>query len=165
MNVMLDLENGCPEQPGVPDEAAFSLWLDTALSAIASAQTDKPFQVGIRIVPEDESARLNHHYRHKDKATNVLSFRPELPVAVLDMLEETPLGDLAICAAVVQREAQEQGKPEQAHWAHMTLHGLLHLLGYDHEDAQEADEMEALERKILASLGIADPYESERLAV
>ena len=115
-----------------------------------------------RIVPEDESAQLNLHYRHKDKPTNVLSFRPELPSAVLDALEETPLGDLAICAAVVQREAREQDKPEQAHWAHMTVHGLLHLLGHDHEEPQEAEAMEALERRILATQNIADPYAGEQ---
>ncbi|MCB1648739.1 MAG: rRNA maturation RNase YbeY [Pseudomonadales bacterium] len=161
MRVMLDVDNGCPEHPGVPEEADFQHWVEATLSTL-DIQDTRPLSLGIRIVPEDESAQLNLHYRHKDKPTNVLSFRPELPSAVLDALEETPLGDLAICAAVVQREAREQDKPEQAHWAHMTVHGLLHLLGHDHEEPQEAEAMEALERRILATQNIADPYAGEQ---
>lgn len=162
MNVMLDLDNACPQHDGVPDAATFSAWIATTLSTIATTTAERPVNVGIRIVTEQESAQLNLAFRHKDKPTNVLSFRPELPASILEMLEETPLGDLAICAAVVKREAEEQSKAEQAHWAHMTVHGLLHLLGHDHEDPQEADEMETLERSILATLGIGDPYESEQ---
>ena len=162
MRVMLDVDNGCPEQPGVPEDTVFHNWVEATLATIG-IQDARPLSLGIRIVPEDESAQLNHHYRHKDKPTNVLSFRPELPAAMLDALDETPLGDLAICAAVVQREAREQGKPEQAHWAHMTVHGLLHLLGHDHEEPQEAEAMEAVERRILATQNIADPYASEQV--
>src|SRR5690606_16114880 len=101
-------------------------------------------------------------YRSKDYPTNVLSFVSEIPAAIAEVLEERPLGDLAICAAVVRREAQEQGKPELSHWAHMTVHGVLHLLRHDHEDQAEAETMETLEREILATLGIADPYADER---
>ena len=110
-------------------------------------------QLSIRIVNEAESAELNAHYRHKQGATNILSF--PVPPGLPELL----LGDLAICAAVVAREAQEQNKSADAHWAHMTVHGVLHLKGYDHEEPAEADAMEALERRILGQLGYADPYQ------
>ena len=102
----------------------------------------------------DEGQSLNHTYRGKDYATNVLSFPADLPPE----LDLPLLGDLVVCAPVVAREATEQHKQLNAHWAHMVIHGCLHLLGYDHIDDAEADEMEALERELLAQLGIADPY-------
>ena len=111
----------------------------------------------IRLVDEAESRQLNRDYRGKDRPTNVLSFPFEAPPEVLTPL----LGDLVICAPVVVREAREQGKPADAHWAHMLVHGVLHLLGYDHLEPAEADEMEALERDILAGLGFPDPYREE----
>ena len=114
--------------------------------------------VGIRIVDELESEKLNGQYRHKDYATNVLSFTNDLPSNILDSLEELPLGDLAICAPVVEREASEQNKTIHAHWAHMVIHGVLHLQGFDHEDESDAEEMETLECSILAKLGLANPY-------
>ena len=123
--------------------------------------------LGIRIVDEDESAELNHTYRDKPGPTNVLSFpfdMPDLPAALAATEnEEIPtklLGDLVICAPVVAREAAEQGKPLPAHWAHMVVHGVLHLLGYDHLDKAEAAEMEGLEQRLLAELGVGDPYAS-----
>ena len=154
---MLDFENACPGVP-VPPEASFALW---AGKAIAAAAAGKPVTVGIRIVDEQESAQLNRDYRGKDYATNVLSFGHELPAAILDALDELPLGDLAICAPVVLREAAEQGKSADAHWAHMVIHGLLHLQGHDHEDDAQAETMEALERSLLKELGIADPYQEK----
>jgi len=108
----------------------------------------------IRIVNEKESAQLNQHYRHKSGATNVLSFPSDAPTILATPL----LGDIVICAAVVNREAAEQGKTRAAHWAHMVVHGNLHLLGFDHIRNREAAEMEALERKILAKMGFANPY-------
>ncbi len=109
----------------------------------------------MRVVSPAESRRLNHAWRSKDKPTNVLSFPAEAPGGVTPRM----LGDLAICASVVAREAREQGKPLRAHWAHMVVHGTLHLLGHDHErGAREAAAMERLEKRILARLGFPDPY-------
>jgi probable rRNA maturation factor len=110
--------------------------------------------LAIRIVGEREGCALNRHYRGKDKATNVLSFPAELPEGVTLPL----LGDIVLCAPVVAREAHAQGKTLSAHYAHLTVHGVLHLLGWDHENAREADAMEALERQVLDLLGYADPY-------
>jgi probable rRNA maturation factor len=110
--------------------------------------------VSVRIVDTEEGQALNLQYRGRDYATNVLSFPVELPPGV-----NLPLiGDLVICAPVVAREAAEQGKKPADHWAHLTIHGTLHLLGYDHIDEAEAETMEALETRVLAGLGIADPY-------
>lgn len=158
---MLEFENACPELE-VPQEDAFRHWMDATLQACAARATDKPVTLSIRIVDENESAQLNRDYRGKDYATNVLSFTNDLPDLILDALDEYPLGDLAICAPVVLREAAEQGKTADAHWAHMLIHGLLHLQGYDHEDDTQAEEMEALERRILKDLGIADPYQDDQ---
>lgn len=115
--------------------------------------------ITIRIVDEAESATLNQRYRARTGATNVLSF----PAANNELPEElrTELGDLVICAAVVRHEAAEQGKPPDAHWAHMVVHGVLHLRGYDHESPAEAERMEALEIEILRELGYSTPYEDD----
>ncbi len=113
--------------------------------------------ISLRIVDEEESADLNGRYRGKARPTNVLSFPFEPPPGLPDL----PLiGDLAICAPVVEREALEQGKSLEAHWAHMIVHGILHLLGHDHLDEAEAQDMEAKETQILASLGFPPPYEA-----
>jgi probable rRNA maturation factor len=116
----------------------------------------RTFDLTIRIVGALESRRLNREWRGKDKPTNVLSF-PAAPESFSSM-DEMPLGDLAICASVVAREAREQGKMARAHWAHMVVHGVLHLLGYDHEDDADAQRMEGEEVRILAQLGFEDPY-------
>ena len=131
---------------GVPAASSLRLWAETALGRIAGDLT-------IRIVDEAESHELNCRYRGKDKSTNVLSFPYDG-----DMLDVPVLGDIVICGPVVLREAQEQGKEPRAHWAHLVVHGCLHLLGYDHVQEREAEVMEARERKILASLGFPDPY-------
>ena len=110
----------------------------------------------MRVVDEPEMRALNARYRGKDYATNVLSFPAELPPGV-----ELPLlGDIVVCAPVVAREAQEQHKRERWHWAHLMVHGTLHLLGHDHERPRQAAGMEAIERRILGALGIADPYQT-----
>ncbi|HJR10857.1 MAG TPA: rRNA maturation RNase YbeY [Rhodanobacteraceae bacterium] len=136
---------------GVPTPASFRRWTETALSA---ARHRKPAELSIRIVGAREGRALNRQYRGKDYATNVLSFPVELPRGISSPL----LGDLVICAPVVVREAREQGKPPRSHYAHLTIHGVLHLLGFDHQNERDAVRMEALETRILAALGIADPY-------
>jgi probable rRNA maturation factor len=110
----------------------------------------------VRLVDEPESQALNRQYRGIDKPTNVLSFPFEAPPKV----RSRHIGDLVICAPVVEREAAEQGKPLEAHWAHMVVHGVLHLLGYDHETDADAETMEALEIAILGRLGFPNPYEA-----
>ncbi|MBU8976477.1 MULTISPECIES: rRNA maturation RNase YbeY [unclassified Lysobacter] len=138
---------------GVPAAVSFRRWVAAALeSRIREAD------LAIRIVGTKEGRALNHHYRGKDYATNVLSFPAELPEGLPEGVKMPLLGDLVICAPVVAREAKEQKKALAAHYAHLTVHGVLHLLGWDHEDEKEAVCMEQLEREILASLGIEDPY-------
>ena len=110
--------------------------------------------LSLRIVDEAESAELNQRYRHKHGPTNVLSFPFENPPGVVTGI----LGDIVICAPVVRREAKEQGKPEVAHWAHMLVHGIMHLQGFDHIHQEDAERMETAETQILTALGFADPY-------
>lgn len=152
MSIDLDLQlatSAC-----VPSIQDLQQWLHVAL-ARAGYQQDS--ELTIRLVDEAESQQLNRDYRGKDYPTNVLSFPFEAPPGI-----DLPLlGDLVICAPVVLREAAEQGKSAQAHWAHMVVHGSLHLLGFDHINEVEAEEMEALERDIMAQLGFADPYQDD----
>jgi len=135
----------------IPNPKELKQWAKTALKGkISSAE------VTLRIVDKNESRELNHTYRKKNKPTNVLSFPFDMPKDI-DM--DIPiLGDIAICAEIVAKEAAEQNKPEKAHWAHMVIHGILHLLGFDHENDQDADIMEQEETVILNSLGFPDPY-------
>lgn len=153
--VILDLQLACEETSGLPDEALFQRWVDAVIP---------PFQeeseLTIRLVDVAESHELNLTYRGKDKPTNVLSFPFEAPPG----MEMPLLGDLIICRQVVEQEASEQGKPLEAHWAHMVVHGSLHLLGYDHIEDDEAEEMEGLETEIMLALGYEDPYISEKIA-
>lgn len=139
--------------PGVPAAERFQAWLDAAFDS------DEPASLALRIVSIDEMQSLNHRFRGKDEPTNVLSFTADIPDVVAPDLESRPLGDIAICAALVEREAKAQDKSIEAHWAHLAIHGLLHLLGYDHEQEAEAEAMEAMEVRVLASLGISNPYE------
>ena len=132
---------------GVPVPGTLRAW---ALAALPDAN---PGELTIRVVDEKESAALNGRFRHKHYPTNVLSFPYES-----EGVAEPVLGDLVICAPVVMREACEQGKDPRAHWAHMVVHGVLHLLGHDHEKEAEAELMEQKEREILARLGFPDPY-------
>ncbi|MFQ2013644.1 rRNA maturation RNase YbeY [Aeromonas veronii] len=149
MSVTLDLQLASASTDGLPAEAQLQGWLDGTILGF-----QQEAEVTVRIVDEAESNELNLTYRGKDKPTNVLSFPFEAPPG----LELPLLGDLVICRQVVEREAEEQGKPLMAHWAHMVVHGSLHLLGYDHIEDEEAEEMEALERDIMQELGFADPY-------
>ena len=138
---------------GIPAAASFRKWAAAALQGRI-----READLAIRIVDAEEGRALNRHYRGKDYATNVLSFPAEIPPGLPKGVKLPLLGDLVICAPVVAREAQEQDKPLNAHYAHLTVHGCLHLLGLDHEDPREADAMEQLEREILAGLGLPDPY-------
>jgi probable rRNA maturation factor len=146
----IHLSYGVP-RAGVPSPISFRRWVEASLAGTRRRQAS---ELSIRIVGTREGRTLNRTYRDKDYATNVLSFPVELPPGVRLPL----LGDLAICAPVVRREAAEQGKPAAHHWAHMTVHGVLHLLGYDHIVEAEAVRMEALETRILKGLGVPDPY-------
>ncbi len=133
-----------------PAEADIQHWVEAALQHEQRDNTE----LTVRIVDEAESAALNSQYRGKDYPTNVLSFTYDIPAEV----EMNLLGDLVICAPVVQREAGQQGKAEQAHWAHMVIHGVLHLLGFDHLNDTDTQNMEQHEIAILAELGFPNPY-------
>ena len=148
MNIQVELQvvDGAGS---VPDEKHFSRWA----SAAAAGRADDG-ELSIRVVDEAESRSLNSRYRDRQCATNVLAFPATLP----DELGLPLLGDLAICRDVIEREAREQGKETEAHWAHMVVHGTLHLLGYDHQTQNQAHAMESLEVQVLQGLGYADPY-------
>lgn len=143
------VQYACPAA-GLPGEAEIIRWAQAAL-------TDRRGSITVRIVDEQEGAALNRSYRHKRGATNVLSFPFEPPEGVAPSVQDY-LGDIVICAPVVAREAQEQHKPSEAHWAHMVVHGCLHLAGHDHQREAEARTMEALETRIMDKLSYPDPY-------
>ena len=151
--MIIDLQIACEQETGLPIAEQIEQWATAAVQP----QSDE-VEMTVRIVDEAESHELNLNYRGKDRPTNVLSFPFECP----DEVELPLLGDLVICRQVVEREAQEQDKPVMAHWAHMVVHGSLHLLGYDHIEDDEAEEMESLETQIMTGLGFADPYLSEK---
>ena len=151
--MIIDLQIACEQETGLPTAEQIEQWATAAVQP----QSDE-VEMTVRIVDEAESHALNLNYRGKDRPTNVLSFPFECP----DEVELPLLGDLVICRQVVEREAQEQDKPVMAHWAHMVVHGSLHLLGYDHIEDDEAEEMESLETQIMMGLGFADPYLSEK---
>ena len=151
--MIIDLQIACEQETGLPTAEQIEQWATAAVQP----QSDE-VEMTVRIVDEAESHALNLNYRGKDRPTNVLSFPFECP----DEVELPLLGDLVICRQVVEREAQEQDKPVMAHWAHMVVHGSLHLLGYDHIEDDEAEEMESLETQIMTGLDFADPYLSEK---
>jgi probable rRNA maturation factor len=147
-DLRLDIQYALPRR-GLPKAGDFRRWA-------AAVPLDGPCEAALRIVDEDEGAELNRQWRGKPNATNVLSFPSDAPPSPRSSRRH--LGDIVICAPVVAREAMAQGKPEAAHWAHLLIHGLLHLQGYDHVTAKQAKIMEALETEILARLGYPDPY-------
>ena len=150
MSIKVDIQRAADvAASGMPLAREFRVWVRAALSLHR-----RDAELGVRVVGEEESASLNKAYRGKHGPTNVLSFAAELSPDVPVPL----LGDLVICAPVVLREAREQNKPPQAHWAHLTVHGTLHLLGYDHQTARAARAMETLEIEVLGHLGFANPY-------
>lgn len=150
MALILDLQLAC-QAKRLPSEADFQRWIEAAYAELDNVNGE----ITVRVVDAQESQRLNCQYRGKDKPTNVLSFPFEAMVGI----EYTLLGDLVICAPVVEREAAEQGKPLMHHWAHMVIHGCLHLVGFDHETDDDAGLMEGLEIEVLSKLGIDDPYQ------
>jgi len=134
----------------IPSKEKFQAWIDAVLQ---SAEEDS--EIVIRVIDEPEMIQFNEQYRHKSGSTNILSFPFDAPEGVGSDL----LGDLLVCAPVVEREAMQQNKQIEHHWAHMIVHGTLHLLGYDHADDKDAEEMEASEIKILKTIKINNPYE------
>ncbi len=145
--LLVDIQND-ENYSGLPAGSEFQRWVEAAL-----LDEYANLEQTIRIVGETESRRLNAQFRGKDSPTNVLSFPSQS-----DYLEYQCLGDLVICAPLVARESHQQNKPETAHWAHLVVHGMLHLQGYDHETVAEATEMENLEVEILSTLGYSNPY-------
>ncbi len=150
LDLEIQVETGSQDVPGEDD---IRRW---AMAALEGRREQA--ELLVRVVDSEESRTLNREYRGKDRPTNVLSFPSEVP----EIVQSGLLGDLVICAPVVAQEAQDQGKALEAHWAHMVIHGVLHLLGFDHQDDREADEMEALETRLLSGLGFPDPYETEK---
>jgi probable rRNA maturation factor len=153
----VDLQLAVSDETLCPSEAEFVRWANLALLPDAPADAE----VTIRIVDDEESQQLNRDYRGKDKPTNVLSFPFESPIDLPPEAELSLLGDLVICLPQVLREAAEQQKPELHHWAHLVIHGMLHLQGHDHENEEEAQLMETREVQLLAQLNIPDPYISK----
>lgn len=140
------------DRPGLPSDEDFQCWVTLALEGRKTGG-----EVCIRLVEPTESQQLNSDYRGKDAPTNVLSFPFEAPAGIpMDLL-----GDLAICAEIVTKEASDQGKPVMHHWAHMVIHGSLHLIGFDHINDIDAEQMETLEIALLATLNIPDPYQQQ----
>ncbi len=137
--------------PWLPEPAAIRRW------AVAAAGSEHGGEVTVRIVADDESAALNEAYRGKQGPTNVLAFPADVP-PLPDEAGPVPLGDIVICAPVVEREAAAQGKTVTAHFAHLVVHGTLHLIGHDHDEEAAASVMENREREVLAGFGFQDPY-------
>ena len=147
MTIDVDVQNATAYEP-LPENEQLVLWVTFALRGKSDVE------LTLRLVDRDESRALNLRYRGQDKPTNVLSFPAGLPSG----LDLPLLGDIVICAPLVGEEAEKQHKSSQSHWAHLVIHGVLHLLGHDHQDEKEAVEMEAIEVDLLASLGFSDPY-------
>ncbi len=157
MIAQVDVQLACDDK-SVPAADVIALWVNRALGA-ADISTDA--EVSVRVVDTAEMQRLNSEFRDQDKPTNVLSF----PAGDLDGLPadtELPLGDIVVCATVVAGEAEQQGKTIGDHWAHMLVHGTLHLLGFEHESDSDAAEMEGLEIRIMTDHGITNPYRESR---
>ena len=151
MTLDLDIQRMISD-PELPSDEQFETWVDLALK---EGGRENNSQLAIRIVDEDEGKKLNEQWRHKEGPTNVLSFS----MSGLDLIAPEILGDIVICAPVVAKEAEEQSKALLLHWAHMVIHGVLHLIGYDHNTETDAKKMESLEVKIMKQLGFPDPYQ------
>ncbi len=153
---VIDLQIACEQNDlakNLPSETQLQLWVDTVLEQVSS-KPQQDFEITVRLVNQEESQQLNMQYRGKDKPTNVLSFPFEVP----ESIELNLLGDLIICIEVMKQEAQTQNKALFDHWAHLVVHGCLHLVGFDHISDSEAAEMESIEITVLAKLGIKNPY-------
>jgi len=158
MTYHIDVQNALEPEPGprgVPSEEKIIEWASAVLNEVSgSSEQLGDLEMTVRLVDEPEISELNQNYRHKTGPTNVLSFPADIP----DEIELPLLGDIIICADIVSTEAQAQNKLVDAHWAHMVVHGTLHLLGYDHIDDNEAELMESKEIEILANVGYPNPY-------
>lgn len=157
MTVDVDVQKATDQMAGeiFPGDAEIECWVRTTLNG-----KYENVQLTVRMVGYDESRRLNETYRHRTGATNVLSFPFEHP----EIAQPPLLGDIVICAPLVMKEADDQGKEILAHWAHLVIHGVLHLIGYDHDNADEANVMERLEREIMDKLRYPDPYAGNEVA-
>ncbi len=156
--VHLDLQNAC-EASGIPDTGELIEWINCALAhRKTEVKPHKTDELTLRIVNIEEMTELNRRYRGKDSATNVLSFPFEYPPGIPDDPDQQILGDIVICAPVMHSESFHQNKSIKAHWAHLIIHGTLHLLGYDHISNTEAQQMEQLETQLLNNLKFPDPY-------
>lgn len=151
MSLMINIQN-VSEFDSIPENELITNWATQALD-----QEHQEAEITLRVVDIEEGLELNKEWRKKDSATNVLSF----PVG--EVIEQAPnlLGDIVICAPIVEQEAKQQGKSSEAHWAHLIIHGILHLQGYDHESEEEANVMETKEIQVLKKIGYANPYETE----
>jgi len=156
MELYVDLQVATEDEQALPTSADIEQWVTAAIKAGSDVVREEA-ELTVRFVDSDESQQLNCDYRGKDRSTNVLSFPFQNPPGITLPL----LGDLVICKAVVEREAIEQNKQLKAHWAHMLIHGTLHLLGYDHIIEEEAIEMESLETKLLVELDFPAPYNEQ----
>jgi probable rRNA maturation factor len=154
MNATVEISNSSEGQ-WVPSQEQCETWLGSALQ---TADQNKPCSISLSFVDAANSQALNREYRGKDKPTNVLSFPAQFPAELQGQVDTYPLGDIVVCAAVVAAEAIEQNKELVDHWAHLTIHGLLHLLGFEHDVPTSAEKMERLEINTLERLGIPNPY-------
>jgi probable rRNA maturation factor len=159
--VDIDLQINIDDNINLPSLSDLTKYADAAFSQADTKLTEA--EMCIVIVDEEESHKLDLEYRGKDRPTNVLSFPYEYPEGLPPEAIGNLIGDLVICKSVVEREAKEQNKPLEAHWAHMVVHGTLHLLGYDHITDEEAAVMEPLETKIMLDLGFSDPYADDEI--
>ena len=150
MNLFLDFEKACSDPSPTVEE--FENWIRSAVDAVKHSL--ETIEVSMKVVGETEMSFLNSTFRGKNGPTNILSFSADLPTEV----ELSLLGDIAICAPLVRKEAAQQSKCETAHWAHLTVHGALHLMGFDHKNESQSLEMESIESLVLARLGIDNPY-------
>ncbi len=155
----VDVQIACTNND-IPPREEIEIWVARALQASGRKFAGQA-ELSVRVVDTGEIQGLNRDYRQQDRPTNVLSF-PGGPITGLPAEEAAVIGDVVVCADVVSREAAEQGKPVAEHWAHMLVHGTLHLLGYDHGNAAEAAEMEGLEARVLGQYGLPDPYGATR---
>ena len=154
MNVTVEISNDC-DSNWVPEDTLCESWIQ---SIPLPVKNDKAYGISLRFVREQVSRDLNNQYRGKQSATNVLSFPSDIPADIGSCLDFAQLGDIVLCAELVEHEAEQQGKPLKAHWAHLLIHGVLHLLGYDHDTEDNATRMENLEIKALERLGFPNPY-------
>ena len=157
MTAQVDVQLAADDE-SIPTTDDIAIWVNRAIDAAGNSSN---MEVSVRVVGADEMQQLNSEFRDQDKPTNVLSF-PAGDLTGLPDETERPLGDIVVCAAVVAAEAEQQRKTQSDHWAHMIVHGTLHLLGFDHESDSDAAEMESLEIQIMGNYGVANPYAETR---